>query len=177
MDRRANRIKLEDCQHRKLYRLLARNISIGVFDKTTEEFIGIRTKFARRFLDGESHWDAPQYATCAPMEVIGELPPEISIEQSRATVCLECKQAVHWELDEIQEEKVLESGHPWKSARGTWYHSDASSTCKVKEIRPVSLPNNELFNWLDEQLKITGWNDQAMYTAIYADRAAEREGK
>lgn len=73
-------IPLPECQERKLYRLFARNIRIGVFHPE-QGFIGIRTKFGSRFLDSENHWDAPEFATAKPLEVIGELPPEIRCSQ------------------------------------------------------------------------------------------------
>lgn len=74
-----NRIKLEHCEHRKLYKIIARNLLIGVWDKDSQRFYGIRTKFNQRFIDGEYHWDAPAFATCQPIEMIGELPPEIEM--------------------------------------------------------------------------------------------------
>lgn len=73
-------IVLNDCQDRKLYRLFARNIKIGVFN-SEQGFIGIRTKFGSRFLDSENHWDAPRFATARPVEVIGELPSEIRCDK------------------------------------------------------------------------------------------------
>ncbi len=78
--KREHRIKLEACEHRKLYRLLARNLRIGVWDGGRQEFVGIRTKFGRRFLDSENHWDAEEFATASPLEVLGELPTEIPFE-------------------------------------------------------------------------------------------------
>lgn len=77
---REQRIKLSACQHRKLYRLLARNIKIGVWNDERQEFLGIREKFGSRFIDSENHWDAPNFATACPLEVIGELPEDISLE-------------------------------------------------------------------------------------------------
>ena len=41
----------------RVYKLDCRNLVIGVFDGI-DSFIGIRTKFGRRFLDSEIHWDA-----------------------------------------------------------------------------------------------------------------------
>ena len=76
MRSRVDYLTLSACQERKLYRLDARNIRIGVFHPE-QGFIGIRTKFGNRFLDSENHWDAPEFATAMPLEVIGELPPEI----------------------------------------------------------------------------------------------------
>lgn len=82
MHPRDNRIKLEDCQHGKLYKLHARNIKIGVWCAETQSFIGIRTKFGSRFLDDEHHWDAPEFATASPLEIIGEIPSDIVIDKN-----------------------------------------------------------------------------------------------
>ncbi len=82
MHPRENRIKLENCQHGKLYKLHARNIKIGVWCSETQSFIGIRTKFGSRFLADEHHWDAPEFATASPLEVIGEIPSDIVIDKN-----------------------------------------------------------------------------------------------
>jgi len=82
MHPRDNRIKLEDCQHGKLYKLHARNIKIGVWCAETQSFIGIRTKFGSRFLADEHHWDAPEFATASPLEIIGEIPSDIVIDKN-----------------------------------------------------------------------------------------------
>lgn len=82
MHPRENRIKLEDCQHGKLYRLHARNIKIGVWCAETQSFIGIRTKFGSRFLADEHHWDAPEFATASPLEIIGEIPSDIVVDEN-----------------------------------------------------------------------------------------------
>lgn len=49
------------------------------FSAKTREFIGIRTKFGSRYLDGEEHWDeGPPYGTCTPVELLpDELPADI----------------------------------------------------------------------------------------------------
>ena len=87
MHPRENRIKIEDCQPGKLYKLHARNIKIGVYKREPMHgggewfhFYGIRTKFGSRFIDAENHWDAKEFATCAPLEEIGECPEGILIE-------------------------------------------------------------------------------------------------
>lgn len=72
-------IKLNDCVDRILYSLKARNISVGVFDKESGSFIGIRSKFGNRYLDSENHWDAPTYASCKPLKAISELPTHITL--------------------------------------------------------------------------------------------------
>lgn len=89
---RDKRIPIEKCVNRKLYKLLARNIKIGVYQREPKHpsvatpespewyhFYGIREKFGNRFVDAENHWDAKEFASCCPMEEIGELPDHISI--------------------------------------------------------------------------------------------------
>ena len=66
-------IILGKCIHGGLYKLQCRNLSIGIFDKYSNSFVGIRTKFTQRFLDNEFHWEtgAP-YGTCFPLELLEE---------------------------------------------------------------------------------------------------------
>ena len=75
----AKMIKLEDCKDRYLYRISARNLSIGVYNAERQEFFGIRTKFGSRFLDSENHWDCESFATVKPMEELEKLPDEIEL--------------------------------------------------------------------------------------------------
>ena len=75
------RLKIVELKHRWLYRLLARNIKIGVWDADKQEFLGIRTKFGGRYIDSENHWDAKHFATACPMEEMEELPAEISLSE------------------------------------------------------------------------------------------------
>lgn len=64
-------IKLEDCKHGGLYKIHARNFSLGVFDEKQQGFVGIREKFGDEYLFVEYHWDtgAP-YGTVKPNEFI-----------------------------------------------------------------------------------------------------------
>ncbi len=95
-------IPIDQCVNRKLYRVQARNIKIGVYfrephkydDGEWYSFYGIRTKFGKQFIDSEDHWDAKEFATCKPLEVIGELPEDIDIKDSDALMAwLETKEA------------------------------------------------------------------------------------
>lgn len=87
MHPRDKRIPIDQCEDRKVYRVWARNIKIGVYLKGKREydgsdwfgFYGIREKFGSRFIDSENHWDAPDFATCCPIEVICNLPSDIEI--------------------------------------------------------------------------------------------------
>ena len=70
-------IPLEACKHRGVYRIKARNITIGVFDEPWKTFIGIREKWGRRFLDREYHWDCgPPHGTATPLEELPVTLPE-----------------------------------------------------------------------------------------------------
>lgn len=64
-------LPLEKCEHSGLYRVDARNFSLGVYNEKDKGFIGIRTKFTMVFLDLEFHWDtgAP-YGTVKPSEFL-----------------------------------------------------------------------------------------------------------
>lgn len=52
-----NTIPLQELIHRRLYVLESRNLLVGVWDANKQDFIGIRNKFSRFFLDRETHWD------------------------------------------------------------------------------------------------------------------------
>lgn len=126
MHPRDKRIKIENCEHRKLYRLHARNIRIGVWNANPHvpggdggEFIGIRTKFGWSFLDGENHYDASSFATASPLEIIGELPPEIEL---------------------VQDPHLSISSEEWSQ----WHEANGE---RIFEER------KKLFAWLDEQEK------------------------
>jgi hypothetical protein len=48
-------IPLKDCKDRHLYKVVARNFRLGVFDLKNKDFIGIRHKCGDIFLDRENH--------------------------------------------------------------------------------------------------------------------------
>lgn len=68
-------IPLEQCIHGITYKLHSRNLRIGVYDKQTKGFVGIRTKFGFRYLFTEYHWDtgAP-FGTACPLAAIENCP-------------------------------------------------------------------------------------------------------
>lgn len=68
-------IKLDNCVHGNLYLLDSRNLNMGIFNKETKGFIGIRTKFGFRFLFTEYHREAStDFGTAKPLELIEETP-------------------------------------------------------------------------------------------------------
>ncbi len=72
-------LKIDDCIHGSLYKIDARNFSLGVYSKKEQGFIGIRYKFGSEFLALEFHFDtgAP-FGTVKPLEYIEECPHEVS---------------------------------------------------------------------------------------------------
>lgn len=68
-------IPVEVCEDRRLYSLVSRNLQIGVFNKATGRFLGLREKCVR--VDEESHYDnGPPSGTAYPTEALPELLPE-----------------------------------------------------------------------------------------------------
>jgi hypothetical protein len=64
-------LSLEKCKHSGLYRIYARNFSLGVYNLKEQGFIGIRRKFTMVFLDLEYHWDTGEpYGTAKPYEFL-----------------------------------------------------------------------------------------------------------
>lgn len=62
-------IPLEECEHGRIYKLNSRNLAYGVFNKKSQGFTGLRTKFDDIFLFEEDHWDTGvPYGTVKPLE-------------------------------------------------------------------------------------------------------------
>ena len=75
-------IPLSECKDSCLYRIDARNFSLGVFSEASNGFVGIRVKFGRRYLFTEYHWDTGEsFGTVKPIEVVEELPHDIVCEE------------------------------------------------------------------------------------------------
>lgn len=68
-------ISVDECEDGFLYKVDARNFSLGVYNEHQKGFIGIRQKFKMIFLDLEYHWDtgAP-YGTVKPIKKIKKCP-------------------------------------------------------------------------------------------------------
>lgn len=123
-------LKLEECQVGTIYRLHSRNLELGVFDRKNC-FIGIRQKFDSTFLDHELHWD--NGGTAMPLEKIGEVPAEISLQISLGSVDYKSGRNVDFD------KPVADGG------RG-WYFIDTGESSI--DIMPCSVSNKELFDYL-----------------------------
>ena len=64
-------LSIEKCKQGGLYKILARNFSLGVYNLKDQGFIGIRQKFTMIYLDLEFHWDTgTPYGTAKPIEFL-----------------------------------------------------------------------------------------------------------
>lgn len=140
MNNETNYIKLEDCIHRRVYRLNSRNLSFGVFNGKNG-FIGIRTKFNSRFLDTEDHWDtgAP-HGTAKPTELLTEeiLPDNIQT-------------ITHFPTIDQNTNRLVDFDTPVKSGGRGWYFVDTNEP--DQNIKPFSPGNKELFNFIESIIK------------------------
>lgn len=84
-------IRIPDLQHRRLYRIYARNLRLGVYNAPNVEFWGLRTKFGRTFAESEFHWDHEHHATTKPYELLDEpVPADLELKYSLGSVCEHC---------------------------------------------------------------------------------------
>lgn len=85
-DNRQPHIPLRSCVDRHIYRIHARNFSIGVFCVEDAGFVGIREKFGSYYLFAEYHWDlgANNYGTVTPLADLGPLPAGLRVEDEAA---------------------------------------------------------------------------------------------
>lgn len=68
-------LKVEDLKPGYLYRIKARNGTVGVWDPDKGEFLLSRLKFGSNFVFGEVHWDLdPHFGTVKPLEELEESP-------------------------------------------------------------------------------------------------------
>lgn len=120
-------LKLNECVKGSVYKLKSRNLSVGVFDGK-DSFIGIRTKFDRRFLDSEGHWDNSSFATAKPLLEIGYVPDDISLSIVLKTIDSRNDREVDYDKG--------------------WYYLDTGEY--DKNINPVNIRNKELFEFLEQ---------------------------
>ena len=129
-------IPLNECKNGYIYKLNSRNLSKGVFCEKSQGFTGIREKFGDRYLDTEYHWDtgAP-HGTAHALEEIGKLPDDIPIKEILGTIDRLSKRPVGFDV-------------PVSQGGKGWYFLDTGEA--DNKIRPTSVENKKLFDFLDE---------------------------
>lgn len=86
-------IPIDQCIDRRLYRVISRNLLVGVYNAETRGFIGIRNKFGNDYPFEEYHYDtgAP-LGTVRPEEDLGvDLPDEIPLKGYGDLICAICR--------------------------------------------------------------------------------------
>ena len=68
-----NYLPVDKCKDGYLYKVLGRNLSLGIYSEKKKGFIYVRYKFGDEFLDDEKHWDVEDRGTCKPIEELGYL--------------------------------------------------------------------------------------------------------
>ncbi len=132
-------ISLTECKKRRVYKLISRNLSFGVFDGVTR-FIGIRTKFGRRFLDTEDHWDTgPPFGTARPEEDTGIIVSE--------EIILNAYENEGIPVDKITGRDVSFDKAISDGGKG-WFFKDTGES--NKNISPIIFENKKLFEFLEK---------------------------
>lgn len=106
-------LPLDQCIHGSLYLIYSRNLSLGVYNKNTQSFYGIRYKFGQRFIDDEYSWDLGEpYGTCKPIKYL---------EQSPFTFVGKVIENETWKHQKIEDTKEL---FDWLDDRLVYYKEE-----------------------------------------------------
>lgn len=139
-----NRIPVDKLVDRKLYRVLSRNLTLGVWNASTNGIIGLREKFGRVYPFEEYHWDTGSdgkgsYGTANPLQELPEtLPADIPMVCYLEPTCDKCGDEVYWEPDSPS------------GGKGKFYHRKNQS---CTDCQPLSKVNTPLQEWLEEMEK------------------------
>lgn len=133
MKRQDTLIPMDKLIKGRVYKIRSRNLSIGVWDGEGG-FIGIRTKFGDRYLFTEYHYDAcSTFGTVCDTEDLGiNIPENILLKTSLGSIDSVTRRSVDYDVNE--------------GGKG-WYFTDNGESSR--EIKPVSVGNKSLLNFLD----------------------------
>ena len=142
-------IPLDKCEDGAVYEIHSRNLSVGVFVKDQEGFIGIRTKFGSRFLFTEYHWDqgAP-YGTVHPIRKLDvKVPDGVKIVEYLGTIDKKTGRPADFSKTPCAtgNGKAFENGKTI-TVKG-WYYTGTGEASE--DIGGVLVPNDKLFEFLD----------------------------
>lgn len=128
-------INLSDLEVRGIYRLRARNLTMGVW--TGQSWIGIREKFGDFYLDqSEVPGDDRVIGSARATEKIGELPDEVETRARMPTVCDACGHPVEFVPD-----------RPDQRVPGKWVHKTYVNFCE--KARPIGRQYQPLYDFLE----------------------------
>ena len=131
-------IPMSECKHGWLYKIDSRNLILGVYNETQQGFVGIREKFGNEYLFTEYHWDtgAP-FGTVCPQEALEQCP----LSDIRETVNT---------IDSVTGKPVEFDKAVSDGGKG-WYFVETGEASE--KIRPTSVENNALFEYLENKEK------------------------
>ena len=126
-------IPLSECKDRHLYKIVSRNLTLGVFNAERKGFIGIREKFGGCYLFMEFHWDtgAP-YGTVSPLKELEKIPDNIQVSEDLGTADSKSSRKLIWDDNKY----------------GWFFEDDGKKFISQRDSYPVSITNEVLFNYL-----------------------------
>jgi hypothetical protein len=114
---------------------------VAVYCGRTQSFYGIRSKFGKRFITNEYHWDTGEpYGTCEPILNLDILLPEdIELTDDIGTYCKNCKRDVYFEQAPTSDDN--------------WVHVFEEPVGVLKgwcdDLVPCSKGNDKFLDWTD----------------------------
>jgi hypothetical protein len=134
MRRNPNLPKMEELIKGRIYKLECRNLLCGVWNGVNA-FIGIRHKWGDEFLDTEYHWDFDDhYGTVENAEDTNhDIPKDFVLDTDLGI------------KDNITGEWIERKWDENNKFVG-WYYIEDNEI--ATNVRPVGIPNKELFNYL-----------------------------
>lgn len=125
-------IELDDLKIGTVYKLAARNLSLGVY-AGDGRFIGIREKFGNRFLDTEFEYTtSTSFGTARAKAIIGVV-VGIPLVMSLGSECGACGQPTNFDMS--------------RPAESRWQHADGTVMCD--RVFSVRTSNTALFEGLE----------------------------
>jgi len=150
-------IPVSECIHGGLYRLRARNFSLGVFNHSSYGFIGIREKFHREYLSTEFHHDVCRHhGTANPVKYLHEHIPEgVYLNESKRFGADAIWSTYLWGTDPVtgEERPAHRIDYMTDLATGKhgyrYYWADTGESVP-EGVHTFSRQNQPLFDWLKQ---------------------------
>ena len=125
-------ISLKKCKNGYAYKIDSRNLSIGVFNRVTNGFVGVRYKFGDEFLFEEFHYDTGEpYGTVYPKKELEQCPVK-DLREYIGSYCGTCRKKLNW-VDDPN----------WEMKKKIHFEEFG-----CKKLRTCAEMNSELFEYL-----------------------------